>query len=199
MHYQFAHFSLPKFIAQYSLKSRAKSIAFIISRVDNNKEENMSKFSLLIALIVTVINLGDSKSIISQNVGLFSTPPFNNEPIIGILAEEMSYYLESKFPNEYHSYIAASYVKFVEGGGARAVPIWWVPKKCCCVWKGSSLTPQCETFQLTIEYLNLNESPPTGRRLKNRFSCLFLEFFVSVVVLMKCQFPKTKLLPPSAP
>lgn len=84
----------------------------------------MSKFWLLIALMLMAINLGVSKSIISRDVDIFATPSFNNEPIIGILAEEMSYYLESKFPNEYHSYIAASYVKFVEGGGARAVPIW---------------------------------------------------------------------------
>lgn len=137
------------------------------------------------------INLGVSKSIISRDVDIFATPSFNNEPIIGILAEEMSYYLESKFPNEYHSYIAASYVKFVEGGGARAVPIWWVLLRV----KKVELTPQCETFQLTKGYLNLNESPG---RLKNRFSRFFRFIFIHFVV-MKCQFPKTKLFQPSAP
>ncbi|XP_032669368.1 chitobiosyldiphosphodolichol beta-mannosyltransferase-like [Odontomachus brunneus] len=48
----------------------------------------------------------------------------NNRPIIGILTQEISYALNKKFPGQYHSYIAASYVKFVEGAGARPVPIW---------------------------------------------------------------------------
>ncbi|KAG5305805.1 GGHB hydrolase, partial [Pseudoatta argentina] len=48
----------------------------------------------------------------------------NNRPIIGILTQEISYNLNKTYPNQYHSYIAASYVKFVEGAGARAVPIW---------------------------------------------------------------------------
>ncbi|KYN33393.1 Gamma-glutamyl hydrolase B, partial [Trachymyrmex septentrionalis] len=42
----------------------------------------------------------------------------------GILTQEISYNLNKTYPNQYHSYIAASYVKFVEGAGARAVPIW---------------------------------------------------------------------------
>uniref|UniRef100_A0A7G3ACW2 folate gamma-glutamyl hydrolase n=1 Tax=Lutzomyia longipalpis TaxID=7200 RepID=A0A7G3ACW2_LUTLO len=48
----------------------------------------------------------------------------NENPIIGILAQEMSYSLENRYPGMYKSFIAASYVKFVEGGGARVVPIW---------------------------------------------------------------------------
>lgn len=47
-----------------------------------------------------------------------------NTPIIGVLAQEISWHLDQKWPGVYESYIAASYVKFVEGGGARAVPIW---------------------------------------------------------------------------
>lgn len=42
----------------------------------------------------------------------------------GILTQEIDYNLNKKYPNQYHSYIAASYVKFVEGAGARPVPIW---------------------------------------------------------------------------
>ncbi|KAJ6621049.1 Gamma-glutamyl hydrolase A, partial [Pseudolycoriella hygida] len=48
----------------------------------------------------------------------------NDTPIIGILTQEISYHLNSKWPGEFKSYIAASYVKFVEGGGGRVVPIW---------------------------------------------------------------------------
>lgn len=45
-------------------------------------------------------------------------------PIIGVLAQEISWRLDQIWPGVYESYIAASYIKFVEGGGARAVPIW---------------------------------------------------------------------------
>jgi gamma-glutamyl hydrolase len=55
---------------------------------------------------------------------LFATEANNDYPIIGILSQEQSYYLNGKYPDAYSSYIAASYVKFVEGGGARVVPIW---------------------------------------------------------------------------
>lgn len=48
----------------------------------------------------------------------------NEAPIIGILSQEISYHLNSKWPGVYKSFIAASYVKFVEGGGARVIPIW---------------------------------------------------------------------------
>lgn len=48
----------------------------------------------------------------------------NDRPILGILSQEQSTYLQSKFPEEnYTSYIASSYVKDVEKSGARVVPI----------------------------------------------------------------------------
>lgn len=48
----------------------------------------------------------------------------NDRPIVGVLALDMSWHLDGKWPGEFKSYIAASYVKLVEGGGARVVPIW---------------------------------------------------------------------------
>lgn len=48
----------------------------------------------------------------------------NDRPIIGVLTQEISWHLDGKWPGVFKSYIAASYVKFVEGGGARVVPIW---------------------------------------------------------------------------
>lgn len=46
-----------------------------------------------------------------------------DSPIIGILSQE-TFSIDKYFPNEtYNSYIAASYVKFVESGGGRVVPI----------------------------------------------------------------------------
>ncbi|XP_076762197.1 gamma-glutamyl hydrolase-like [Xylocopa sonorina] len=54
----------------------------------------------------------------------FDTQP-NNRPIIGILTQEISASLKKQvYPEIYDSYIAASYVKFIEGAGARVVPIW---------------------------------------------------------------------------
>lgn len=53
----------------------------------------------------------------------------NEYPIIGILAQEQSFALEQRYPGQYKSFIAASYVKFLEGGGARVVPIWINKKK----------------------------------------------------------------------
>lgn len=47
-------------------------------------------------------------------------------PVIGILSQE-TYSVQQYFPNEdYDSFIAASYVKFVESAGAKVVPIWYV-------------------------------------------------------------------------
>lgn len=49
----------------------------------------------------------------------------NDRPIIGVLAEEIAWSLLDRYEEqEPFSHIAASYVKFVEGGGARPVPIW---------------------------------------------------------------------------
>ncbi|XP_059053807.1 gamma-glutamyl hydrolase A-like [Achroia grisella] len=51
-------------------------------------------------------------------------PIINDRPIIGVLSQEQSAYLHTKYPVEnYTSYIAASYVKDVEASGARVVPL----------------------------------------------------------------------------
>ena len=50
-------------------------------------------------------------------------PPATNErPIIGVLAQEISWSLVDFFPNS-SSYISASYVKYLEAAGARVVPV----------------------------------------------------------------------------
>ncbi|XP_052861337.1 gamma-glutamyl hydrolase A-like isoform X1 [Anopheles cruzii] len=49
----------------------------------------------------------------------------NDQPVVGILSQELSYLMTQNYGDQgYDSYIAASYVKFVEGAGARVVPIW---------------------------------------------------------------------------
>lgn len=46
----------------------------------------------------------------------------NYRPVIGILSQELTDYMQDKF-GDFTSYIAASYVKHVESAGARVVPI----------------------------------------------------------------------------
>ncbi|XP_015122693.1 gamma-glutamyl hydrolase [Diachasma alloeum] len=54
-----------------------------------------------------------------------STGHENDRPIIGILTQELSYRMTKIYGDEkFDSYLAASYVKYVESAGARAVPIW---------------------------------------------------------------------------
>ncbi|KAL7295468.1 hypothetical protein TKK_0011120 [Trichogramma kaykai] len=48
----------------------------------------------------------------------------NSRPVIGILTQEISYQLKELYPGPYNAYLAASYVKFIEGAGARVAPIW---------------------------------------------------------------------------
>lgn len=76
----------------------------------------------VLSLLVTLAN--GATVIISAEDSIGLRAPLNNEPVIGVLAQEMSYSLAAKYEEDYESYIAASYVKFVEGAGARVVPIW---------------------------------------------------------------------------
>lgn len=61
----------------------------------------------------------------ARKASLFNAEVVNDEPVVGILSQELSYMMTQNYGDEgYDSYIAASYVKFVEGAGARVVPIW---------------------------------------------------------------------------
>lgn len=67
--------------------------------------------------IISLVLVYFSQSVLSHVI-------LNDRPIIGVLSQEQSYYLHTKYPVEnYTSYIAASYVKDVEASGARVVPI----------------------------------------------------------------------------
>ncbi|XP_069946351.1 gamma-glutamyl hydrolase isoform X1 [Cherax quadricarinatus] len=48
---------------------------------------------------------------------------YNHRPIIGILAQRPEVHIVTGLDKKYTSYIAASYVKFLESAGARVVPI----------------------------------------------------------------------------
>merc|ERR1711962_116120 len=65
------------------------------------------------------------KDIIEEIEEEFQTEKLNNRPIIGVLSQELDEELMRKLPkgHNFTAYIAASYVKWVESGGARAVPI----------------------------------------------------------------------------
>ncbi|XP_003398804.1 gamma-glutamyl hydrolase A [Bombus terrestris] len=68
----------------------------------------------MLILLVPFINF--ALTILQSTTVLGESSTVNNRPIIGILAQE-------KFSSN-KSYIAASYVKFIEGAGARVVPLW---------------------------------------------------------------------------
>jgi gamma-glutamyl hydrolase len=53
------------------------------------------------------------------------TQTLNNTPIIGILTQPYSGESPAGLPSSGLSYIAASYVKYIESGGARVVPIFY--------------------------------------------------------------------------
>lgn len=53
----------------------------------------------------------------------------SDRPIIGVLLQEISEALDRLYPGKYDTYVPASYVKWVESGGARVVPIWTGRKK----------------------------------------------------------------------
>lgn len=56
---------------------------------------------------------------------LVNTDNENPTPIVGVLTQEVSQLILRKYPNNnFTSYIAASYVKYIEGAGGRVVPIW---------------------------------------------------------------------------
>lgn len=63
--------------------------------------------------------------IAAENVQCKQIEAKTDTPIIGVLAQEIVWPKNKHWQDIYESYIAASYVKFVEGGGARPVPIWW--------------------------------------------------------------------------
>lgn len=83
----------------------------------------MSMFIFLLTLGV-LAGITSGKSIVEKTDDLLEAVSVNDEPMIGVLSQEISYYLDGKYPGQFNSYIAASYVKFIEGGGARVVPIW---------------------------------------------------------------------------
>lgn len=47
-----------------------------------------------------------------------------DRPVIGILVQEIEPELDHQWPGVYKSFIAGSFVKLIEGGGGRVVPIW---------------------------------------------------------------------------
>lgn len=79
-------------------------------------EINMTKLTFLSLTLLLCMQ--------SQSNAENSSHIKTDTPIIGVLAQEIARSLNTIWPGEYKSYIAASYVKFIEGGGARVVPIW---------------------------------------------------------------------------
>ncbi|XP_014209476.2 chitobiosyldiphosphodolichol beta-mannosyltransferase-like [Copidosoma floridanum] len=86
------------------------------SREQHTSMHSTMSFSVLLFVILSINNRFVLSAVLETN--------FNNRPIIGILTQEISYNLDKAYPGMYNSYIAASYVKFIESAGARVTPIW---------------------------------------------------------------------------
>lgn len=81
------------------------------------------KLFATVILGATIINVSESATVISSDSPI-DVGELNEEPIIGVLTQEVPALMGAKYEEDYKSYIAASYVKFIEGAGARVVPIW---------------------------------------------------------------------------
>lgn len=86
--------------------------------------DQLCKMTWTISLVISMVALSSCRELVRSPWSELDSLQQNNAPIIGVLAQETSWKMEEAWPNKYTSYIAASYIKFVEGGGARAVPIW---------------------------------------------------------------------------
>jgi len=77
---------------------------------------------LLSALLLSLcIVSGHTRSVINHGEDS-NQENYNDRPIIGVLSQEMLDKEALLFPDK-HSYIPASYLKYIEGAGARGVPI----------------------------------------------------------------------------
>ncbi|XP_066593668.1 chitobiosyldiphosphodolichol beta-mannosyltransferase isoform X2 [Prorops nasuta] len=117
-------------------KELSEQLLFWFKKFPNNKKQQITDEKFRKNLIVfqntgwheyklikkLIFEMTDKEIVVDDNKSKLHIRA-NNCPIIGVLAQEISYYLKSKYTG-YTSYIPASYVKFVEGAGARVVPIW---------------------------------------------------------------------------
>lgn len=62
--------------------------------------------------------------VIAIFIGFVPDSHCHDRPVIGVLVQEITKVFELLYPNKYETFIAASYVKWIEAGGARVVPIW---------------------------------------------------------------------------
>jgi gamma-glutamyl hydrolase len=75
----------------------------------------------VLTLLLLMSVLSDARTPHSTNSRADSDRPLNNRPIVGILTQ--AGLDEDKFVPKDGTYIASSYIKFVESGGARVVPV----------------------------------------------------------------------------
>jgi hypothetical protein len=84
----------------------------------------VARAALYALLIASSLQWATSIRLVSQHSSITApvdSSKLNNRPIIGILTQ--AGLEEDKFVPKDGTYIAASYVKFVEAGGARVVPV----------------------------------------------------------------------------
>lgn len=82
---------------------------------------NLSGLKLFVAIGGLIVVQARPEQYLGRKV---KPTPTNEYPIIGVVAQETNALTEGEVGMPAYSYIAASYVKFIEAGGARVVPIW---------------------------------------------------------------------------
>eukprot|EP00092_Neocalanus_flemingeri_P026722 GFUD01028972.1.p1 GENE.GFUD01028972.1~~GFUD01028972.1.p1 ORF type:complete len:425 (-),score=119.57 GFUD01028972.1:266-1441(-) len=102
--------------------------------------QTVSLFSLAFVLLIIYLSISMQTDDVKSSETLSTFPvnvkhkdphaskeseAVNDRPIIGVLTQELDSVLNSKLPpgHNYTSYLAASYVQWVQAGGARAVPV----------------------------------------------------------------------------
>merc|ERR1719347_1115273 len=114
-----------------------KSVIESETQKGSNKKTIWNNIMIVILLCVILYLVKGRESVIvingkedlSRNSfrGSRGDPELNERPVIGVLSQEIDASILNDIPPELQktstSYIAASYVKWIEAGGARAVPV----------------------------------------------------------------------------
>lgn len=62
--------------------------------------------------------------VITIAFGLIPESLSHDRPVIGVLVQEISKVFDVLYPNQYDLFVPASYVQWIQSGGARVIPIW---------------------------------------------------------------------------
>lgn len=87
---------------------------------------NCAEYKIKISLELNQISVATMFVLIAFSIvcGLVPDSSAHDRPVIGVLVQEISKLFELLYPNQFDSFVPASYVKWIESAGARVVPIF---------------------------------------------------------------------------